>query len=107
MLEEPAEGDAGDHGRDRPDDQEADDPPAGGDVGPLAEHPEDQPEDVVAEVDDQGDERPHVEQDGEAEGRLAPPQHARDEHQVAAGGDGEELRQPLDEAEDDFMHVLP
>ena len=107
VLEEAAEGEAGDHGRDRPDDEEPEDPAARGDVGPPAEHAEHQPEDLVAEVDEQGHQRPHVEQDGEAEGRLSPAQHARDEHQVTAGGDGEEFGQSLDETEDDFVHDLP
>src|ERR1043165_578893 len=42
----------------RGDEEDPDGAAAGGRVGALAEHAEDQPQDLVAEVDEQGDQRP-------------------------------------------------
>ena len=72
--------------------------------------------DILTEIDEGPEQRPHVE--GDVEGLLDvgvadqhPSEHPRDQDQVTRAGDRRELRRPLHEAEDDRLDdahtVLP
>ena len=74
---------------------------------PADRHPQlaqpgdgDAPE-VGAEVDQDRRHRPQLDHRGEAGAGVVPAEQRRDDPQVAAGGDRQELGQPLDEAEDE------
>ena len=58
---------------------------------------------VAVEVGEDGDQRPRVGRDVEAEPLVGPVEEVGDQDQVARGADGQELGEPLDDAEDDGL----
>jgi hypothetical protein len=113
LLDDVVEQEGRHRGRDRRRGQEPREPP----VRVIAERavPErgepggDEPPPVVAEVDEEGGQRPAVQHDGERERlqeRVRPPEQPRDEDQVSGRRDRQELRESLHDPHHEGLEEL-
>ena len=66
-----------------------------------AEEPDRQPHDVAEEIDDDREDRPELNHRRDRRAGIAPAEELGDDLQMAGGGDGDELGEALDQAEDD------
>ena len=70
-----------------------------------AEEADRQPHDVAEEIDDDREDRPELNDRRHRRARIAPAEELGDDLQMAGGGDGDELGEALDEAEDDGFEM--
>ena len=62
--------------------------------------PTSQIDQIAREIDEQRDERGHVQEDVEGQARLLPAECFGNQHEVPGGGDRDELGHALDQAQD-------